>query len=163
MKDKKNLGDRVHQSLFFSRAMRRAEKIAGNPDMLNDLISKADQKAFEKGRGVLGEAWTALGACFRMLRAYARGRYRKIPWKTLVAMVGTVVYFLMPFDFIPDILLGFGFADDAALILWVIKAFQNDMDRFLRWEAENPEIRNPDLNKDQGVSASPAFQVDTDL
>lgn len=138
MNFKKNLGNRVRKSAFFTRAMRQAEKIADNPDMLNDLVSKANKKAEAKGRSALGDAWIALGTCFRMLQAYARGQYRKIPWKTLVALVGAVVYFLMPLDFIPDILLGIGFADDAALLLWVIKSFKEDMDRFMVWEATAP-------------------------
>lgn len=144
MNFKKKFGDRVHQSLFFDRARRQAENIAASPDKLNELVNLADKKASEKGRGVLGEAWDALATCFRMIRAYARGQYRKIPWKTLVALVGTVIYFLMPLDFIPDILLGLGFADDAALILWMVKFFKSDMDRFLEWEVKNAGLSHED-------------------
>ncbi len=105
-----------------------------NPDLLNDLIHKADKKALEKGRGVLGEAWDSLIISCRMLQAYLRGDYRKIPWKTLVAIVGAMVYFVMPLDFIPDFILGFGFTDDVALILWTVKSIKDDIENYSQWE-----------------------------
>jgi len=134
MNGKKSFENRIYESRFFRNAKSKAEKIANNPDLLNDLILQADKKASEKGRGVLGEAWDSLGTCSRMLRAYARGEYRKLPWKTLVAVVGTLVYFVMPMDFIPDFLIGFGYTDDMALILWTVKSMKDDIEKFSQWE-----------------------------
>ncbi len=134
MKDKKSFEKRVSESRFFKDAKRKAEGIAKNPELLNDLIQKADKKALEKGRSVLGEAWDSLDTCFRMLRAYARGDYRIIPWKTLVAIVGAMVYFIMPFDFIPDFIFGFGFTDDVALILFTVKSLKDDIENYAKWE-----------------------------
>lgn len=134
MKDKKSFEKRISESRFFKDAKLKAEGIAKNPELLNDLIHKADRKALEKGRSVLGEAWDSLGTCFRMLRAYSRGDYRKIPWKTLVAIVGAMVYFVMPLDFIPDFIFGFGFTDDVALILLVVKSIKDDIENYIKWE-----------------------------
>jgi len=134
MKNKKKFEKCVYESRFFRDAKLKAEKIAKNPDLLNDLIHKADKKALEKGRSVLGEAWDSLATSFRMLKSYARGDYRKVPWKSLVAIVGALVYFVMPFDFIPDFILGFGLTDDVALILWTVKSIKGDIDKYTDWE-----------------------------
>jgi len=144
MKGKATFEKRIYQSRFFKSAKQKAEGIANNPELLNDLIHKADKKAVEKGRTVLGDAWDSLNTCFRMLRAYARGSYRKIPWKSLVAVVGAIVYFLMPLDFIPDLIFGIGFADDVALILWTVKSIQGDIEMYTEWEAGQgaPNNRN---------------------
>ena len=134
MKDKKGFEKRVTESRFFKDAKRKAEKIAKNPERLNDLIQEADKKASEKGRSVLGDAWDSLATCSRMLRAYARGEYRKIPWKTLVAIIGAMVYFVMPLDFIPDFIFGLGFTDDVALILLTVKSIRDDIENYGKWE-----------------------------
>ncbi len=131
--------NRIYESRFFKHAKLKAEGIAKNPELLNDLIRKADKKASEKGSSVLGDAWDSLKTCFRMLRAYALGEYRKIPWKTLVAITGSVVYFVMPLDFIPDFLLGFGLTDDVALILWTMKSMNTDIEKFSEWEKGKTE------------------------
>lgn len=145
MKDKKSFEKRISESRFFKDAKLKAEGIAKNPELLNDLINQADKKALEKGRSVLGEAWDSLGTSFRMLRAYTRGDYRKIPWKTLVAIVGAMIYFVMPLDFIPDFIFGFGFTDDVALILLVVKSFKDDIENYTKWEknvVQNIEVKN---------------------
>jgi len=134
MNGKKNFEKRIYESRFFRDAKFKAEEISSNPKLLNDLIFKADKKALEKGRGVLGESLDSLMTFSRMLKAYAGGKYRKIPWKTLVAIVGAVVYFVMPLDFIPDFILGLGFADDVALLLWTMKWAKKDVEEFSQWE-----------------------------
>lgn len=136
MNGKKSFENRIYNSRFFKNAQLKAEEIAQNPELLNNLIRQADEKALEKGRRVLGDAWDSLVICFRMLQAYTRGEYRKIPWKTLVALVGALVYFVMPLDFIPDFVFGFGYTDDVALILWTVKSIKDDIDQFSKWEEE---------------------------
>ncbi len=140
MKSKKSFENRIFESRFFKDAKVKAEKIANDPELLNDLIHRADKKALEKGRSVLDEAWDSLVTCFRMLRAYTRGEYRKIPWKTLVAFVGALVYFVMPLDFIPDFIFGIGYTDDVALILWTVNSIKADIEKFS--VCEEGTIRN---------------------
>ncbi len=53
----------------------------------------------------------------------------------LVLIVGAVVYFLMPADLVPDLILGLGFADDAAVITWVVGAVRDELARFKAWQA----------------------------
>lgn len=71
---------------------------------------------------------------FRMVKAYATGAYRDVPWKTVTAATGAIVYFAAPIDAIPDIIPGLGYADDAIVIATVASACAVDIGRFLKWE-----------------------------
>ena len=49
MNAKKSFENRIFNSRFFKNAQIKAEKIAQNPELLNELIHQADKKALEKG------------------------------------------------------------------------------------------------------------------
>lgn len=136
MNAKETLAKRVSESRFFKNAGSKAKNLVNDPEKLEKLITEADQKARTKGKSLVGEAREFLSLSFRLLRAYATGQYRQIPWKSLVSAAAAVVYFVMPLDFIPDMILGLGFFDDAALIMWTLKSIHADMDRFAAWEKE---------------------------
>lgn len=100
---------------------------------LADILSGFDERS-SRIRNALGSlAWKAR-AIIRLLRAYATGAYRDVPWKTVAALSGAVVYFISPMDGIPDTILGIGYADDAIVIATVASAFAFDITRFLAWE-----------------------------
>jgi len=134
MMSKKISGENVKKSSSYKSAKSKASEYANDPDKLNDLLDKAARKA-DSRKGPLAEVWNSLMACLRLLRAYAIGRYQDIPWGSLVSIIATVIYFVMPLDLIPDFLLGFGFIDDAALIGWILGSVKSDIDRFIEWES----------------------------
>jgi uncharacterized membrane protein YkvA (DUF1232 family) len=70
----------------------------------------------------------------RLSLAFARREYRVVPLKTLVAIVAAMIYFLNPIDLIPDAILGFGFTDDLAVLSWVLKSAQQELEAFSTWE-----------------------------
>jgi uncharacterized membrane protein YkvA (DUF1232 family) len=77
---------------------------------------------------------TDLVALLRLLKAWALRQYQRVPWAALLLMAGAVVYFVMPADLIPDLLLGIGFVDDAAVVSAVVRTVRNELDRFRTWE-----------------------------
>jgi uncharacterized membrane protein YkvA (DUF1232 family) len=145
MNENKGLVKRVTQSRFFNRAKDQALEYTKNSEKLNSLIQIAGQKAYSEKKGALKEVWDSLMAMFRMLRAYGNGDYRKIPFKTLISVVASVIYFVMPIDFIPDILLFFGFMDDVALIAWTVNSVKTDIDSFASWEKEQAQKKDPSI------------------
>jgi len=134
---KKVSGEKVEASSSFRSAKNRAAEYANDADKLNDLLDEASQKADSK-RGRLTEVWDSLMACLRLLRAYATGQYKDIPWVSLLSIIAAVTYFVMPVDLIPDFILTLGFVDDAALIGWIISSVKSDIDNFLQWEKIHP-------------------------
>lgn len=130
---KKISGEKVEASSSYKSAKEKASGYANDPQKLNDLLDRAARKA-DSRKGPLSEVWDSFMACLRLLRAYATGQYKDIPWASLVSLIASVLYFVMPVDLIPDFILGLGFIDDAALIGWIINSVKSDIDAFTKWE-----------------------------
>jgi len=130
---KKVFGSRVERSSFFNTARARAADYIRNPGKLNSLLDQASQKIYRR-QGPFSELRDSLKAIFRLLRAYADGRYRQIPTASLVSVIAWVIYFIMPVDSIPDFIAGLGLVDDAALLGWLLTSVKTDLDRFVEWE-----------------------------
>lgn len=128
-------GSRIARGKLFERLKDQAAAYARDPDRLKGLLARATAKANAAGgRGVLAEVWDSLLTLFRLLRAYARGEYRNVPGKSLVLIIAAVLYFLMPIDLIPDIIIGVGFVDDVAILGWVINTVSGVLEDFRKWE-----------------------------
>lgn len=130
---KKISGESVERSLPFKSAKGRASKYANDADKLSNLLDKARTKAISR-KAPLAEVWDSLMACLRLLGAYASDQYKDIPWASLVSIIASVLYFVMPVDLIPDFILGLGLIDDAALLGWIISSVKSDIDNFIEWE-----------------------------
>jgi uncharacterized membrane protein YkvA (DUF1232 family) len=129
---------RVQGSRSYHRARSKAAEYVNDPQRLNELVRKAGRKADAK-KGPLEDIWAQLTACFRLIRAYAKGAYREIPWSSLVMLVAAIVYFVMPVDVLPDFLVGLGLLDDAALLGWTIRTLGAEIDAFAAWESTTSE------------------------
>ena len=136
MREKK-YGKRISQDSFFARMKNKAAEYLNNPKKLNELIDKAKYKVESKKRGPLKEVLDSQMAFFRLVRAYAKREYVEVPWQSLLLIVATILYFLIPTDLIPDWIIGLGFIDDAALIGWTMNTVKTDIDGFREWESKN--------------------------
>jgi uncharacterized membrane protein YkvA (DUF1232 family) len=124
---------RATESKSFAKAKNKTEEYINDDKKLSHLIGAATKKA----NGISGpftEIRTSVLAVFRLIKSYAKGAYTTIPWQSLVMLVASVVYFVMPVDFIPDFIVGLGFAEDAAILGWTIKTFESGIDDFIEWE-----------------------------
>ena len=137
---RKPLGERIVGGAVFAGLLRKAAQYLKDPDRLKDLVSKARRKAETAGRdGLLKEFWDTLMTFLRLIRAYAKGDYRQVPWETVTLVVAAVLYFLMPIDVIPDVLMGLGFVDDVAVIAWVTNTVGPELGKFRQWEASRAQ------------------------
>lgn len=75
-----------------------------------------------------------LGIVTRLLKAYASGEYRQLPWKTLIRVIAVLIYFVSPIDILPDFLPIVGLTDDIALMLWLFSGMKDDLEKFRQWE-----------------------------
>src|SRR5437868_7185158 len=56
-----------------------------------------------------------------LLAAYYCAFDKQTPRHVQVALLGAIAYFILPFDFIPDMMRVLGFTDDAAVLATVIR------------------------------------------
>lgn len=121
---------------FFQIALEKASRILGKPGrlllLLTTLARKLKQTDFTKENTVhVKEKFFILG---RLLRAYAQGEYRAVPWKSLLLVVAAILYFINPIDLLPDLMPLVGLTDDFAVLFLVYKSIGADIDNFLMWE-----------------------------
>jgi len=133
-------GSRLIASLmknrFFDIAVGQAARLAGKKSRILLLLAKLGTKMNKVNwspvrQQMVKEKFFILG---RMAKAYALGRYRAVPWKAILILLAAVIYFINPFDLIPDLIPVAGLTDDFAVLLWVYNAIGTEVDKFLAWE-----------------------------
>jgi uncharacterized membrane protein YkvA (DUF1232 family) len=67
--------------------------------------------------------------------AWWRGEYRAISSQALLSVVACLLYFLSPLDAVPDWLVAVGFLDDLAVLAWVLRTWEKELDAFRAWRA----------------------------
>ncbi|VWX38067.1 YkvA family protein [Exiguobacterium oxidotolerans] len=83
-----------------------------------------------------------------MVRSYQSGEYRNIRRTTILKVIGALIYLVSPIDLIPDFILGFGFADDIAIILFVTKTIFEELTRFSDWQDEQQKARTQPIQSE---------------
>ncbi|HYJ04626.1 MAG TPA: YkvA family protein [Chthoniobacterales bacterium] len=127
-------GDEVTESAAFRRATSEAEAYAGDPKRLRKLLEDAVGKLNVIPRGPFGEAWPYLLAMLRVARDFQTGDYRDMPRPKLLIVIAAIIYFVSPFDVIPDYLPVLGHIDDAFVIGLALKSVRAELDTFMAWE-----------------------------
>lgn len=89
-----------------------------------------------KGSGKLNRFREDIKLMFAMIRDYWNGSYRDVPWKSIAAIAGTLLYVLNPLDVIPDLLIGIGFLDDAGVVALCLKLVESDLYRYAAWKEQ---------------------------
>lgn len=123
-----------------SRAYRKAKRLVAetikSPKMLFDLVASGQSKVSSDTFGRLTAIKDSIATAFRLIKCYAAGEWRDISLESLMLIVASIIYFVMPIDGIPDFLLSLGYLDDAALLAWTFRSVADDFERFKHWEAE---------------------------
>jgi len=101
------------------------------------LAERVFQKSREH-RNQLLQVWDDLQVLIRLVRSWALGDYRRVPWRTIAAIIAAFLYVLDPLDLIPDWIPGIGFLDDAVVIGLVVSSIRGELARFVEWE-DSPE------------------------
>jgi uncharacterized membrane protein YkvA (DUF1232 family) len=127
--------DRIISSQYFKKAMEKAESVFMNDrlgmlGLLQKSLIKVQELAATSNISVVKLLNHYIVLFSELIKAYISGSYKKLPAVTLVKIVAVLIYFISPFDFIPDVLPFVGFADDLAVVLWVGKSIKNELDDF---------------------------------
>lgn len=121
---------------------KEAKKVNEQED-LEKVLSKEEKlkKKIRKNQSV-SEYAGKIKIMFSLIRDYSNGNYRSLPWKTIAAVAGAIIYAINPFDIIPDFIPMIGMVDDAAVIAACLRLVNDDLQEYVRWKASIPQ-RNP--------------------
>jgi len=126
---------RIVDSRFFQEAMSKSETLftqnqVGLLTLIKGALKKVQETATSNNLTVVKLLNRYIVLFSELIKAYVQGTYTKLPVITLVKITAALLYFIMPFDFIPDFLPLVGFADDLAIVVWVGKAVKEELDTF---------------------------------
>ena len=115
------------------RGMSRAEGLVRHPTELLTLLTKAERRLDRVQAGPLTPIKKDLQTLLRLMRAYGEGRYRQVSGRNVALAALGIVYLVSPLDVVPDFLPG-GFADDAAVIGFIVRKIRTELVAFEAWE-----------------------------
>jgi len=126
----------VKGSGAFQRAQQKAEDIANDEDKINSLLTQTKDKLknINLDDRYLKAIWDQVNTFIRMIKAYINGSFKEVPWKSLLALIAGLIYFITPIDLIPDFIPVMGLLDDLTILLWISRSLQADIVRFKMWE-----------------------------
>lgn len=126
--------DEITRSAAFRKAAAEAESYAKDPERLRKLLLDAREKINHIPRGPFAETWPYLMGMIRLIRAFHQGEYRDISSANLLTIIGAIIYFVSPFDLIPDSVPILGHIDDAFVVRLALESVRADLDAFMAWE-----------------------------
>ncbi len=121
---------------FFFNSIKNSSRYFRRNDRIVMLLARLIARINRVSNGDLNfrPVKEKINVLIRLVRAYANGQYRLIPWKVIASVLAAFVYFINPFDLIPDFTPVVGLTDDFSVLVWVYHSIQDEIDKFLAWE-----------------------------
>lgn len=110
----------------------QAVTILRDPQKAQELVRKINSKLVNIP--YVGEYFADVPTLCLMVSDYVKGAYKQVPFAAVVGIVVALVYFLTPVDMVPDSIPGVGHMDDAAVVLFAVKAAHNDIADYKKWK-----------------------------
>jgi len=122
----------LNKNEFFKRAFTQAKESFGDKRKILNTLNTAVEKALylENANGEVTGLVEKVKLFIIMLRAYFKGEYKEIPWKSISLILAGLIYFVNPLDLVSDFIPVIGYVDDFTVVLWVFKSVEEDVNRF---------------------------------
>jgi uncharacterized membrane protein YkvA (DUF1232 family) len=131
-----DLKSKANNMLEMAKKMfgKQAEALSKQEAKVRVLLSDVGQKLVKaSNNSKIQQVLEPISIFIRMVKAHFSGAH-KLSNSTLGMVLLALIYFLSPFDFMPDFLGLMGFVDDASVILAVYAKLKNEVNEFLVWE-----------------------------
>ncbi len=103
---------------------------------MEEVLKKEKEIEQKIKKGPLSEYINDIKIFIELLKDFVSGKYRKIPWFTIAAIVVALLYVLNPMDLVPDFIPVIGQLDDAVVIAVCIKLVKEDIENYKNWKMQ---------------------------
>lgn len=103
-----------------------------------EVIIEEEEKIKSKfeNKGKLKRYVDDVQILFSLIRDYANGSYREVPFNIIAAIGGALLYVLSPIDLIPDFIPVIGYLDDAAVVAFCLNLIEKDLISYKVWKGQ---------------------------
>ncbi|WP_443937832.1 YkvA family protein [Pedobacter sp. MW01-1-1] len=130
---------------YFKKSQQHADGLLKDRGKAMETVKEAFGKAVTN-KGQLELVWDKMLLLFGVAKDYMSGDYTQIPKRSIVAILGGLIYFLSPVDVIPDFVLVFGFIDDVFILNLVYKQASKDLEQYKAWkDAQTQKVIGIDI------------------
>ncbi len=117
----------------------KAKEYLEDQDKMERFLVRLEKK-LEK-IPVAGKPLALIPVLISLVRSYMKKEYTDIPIGTVIAIVSGLIYLFSPVDLIPDSIPLVGMADDAAVLAFVLKMVNSDVEEYKAWKQQKQEDR----------------------
>jgi uncharacterized membrane protein YkvA (DUF1232 family) len=119
----------------FEQNKGKAEKLLEDKKKMERFLERLEKKLSKIP--LAGDYLSDIPVLVSLVKAYIDKRYKEIPIGSIIAIVAVLIYFLNPFDLIPDFIPGIGVLDDVAVIAIAYKFVHDDIQEYRVWRSAN--------------------------
>ena len=105
------------------------------------LLDKAKKKA-NSNKGPIGDTFEKFQLLIMLVKDYVSGKYKSISVGSIMLILFAILYFVSPLDTIPDVILGFGYIDDASILAFVISQVTHEIKKYEKWKEKGTMIND---------------------
>lgn len=117
----------------------QAMDLLNNSEQLEKFLQKLEKKL--ELIPYVGDELAVVPTFISLLRSYMLKEYTDIPLGSVIAIVVALIYFLSPFDIIPDAVPIVGHVDDGLVIIACLNLVKSDMEDYRKWREAHNETK----------------------
>ncbi len=126
---------------IFENFKKDAENLYKDPEKFKNLLGDVKSMMEGNNKGALASIISNVSLTVSMLNSWRKKEYTKVPKRTIISIIGALIYLVSPIDAIPDFLGPLGFVDDIFIFNLVYKGIKKDLDDYVIWKESRSEDR----------------------
>lgn len=140
----------ILNSRAYDKARALMNSTLNSPELLSKLVTDGQGKLTTYKDNARVSVIEPIETAIRLIKAYASGEYRDIPFESIALIITAIIYFIMPIDVVPDFILALGHLDDIAVLTWTFRTVADELKKFITWEINNEAaLPSPEKIEDQ--------------